>query len=221
MSDLVIVGTGSLARLACHYFRTDSPYSVVAFAVHRALRSCSEFEGLPVIDLESMPERYPASACTAFVAIGYREMNQARARVYDALKAQGYALATYISSHATYLSQTLPGDNCMIMEDNTVQPFVRIGNDVILWSGNHVGHDSSIGDHCFLTSHVVLAGYTQLEPYCFLGCNAVVAGAHPITLGAGSLLGPGSVINKSTAPGSVYAAPRARKLRLRSEQTRL
>ncbi len=33
-----------------------------------------------------------------------------------------------------------------LLEDNTIQPFVSIGN-VTLWSGNHIGHHSTIHDH--------------------------------------------------------------------------
>lgn len=221
MAKLVIVGAGSLARLAQVYFHRDSAYDVVAFAVHRSYRRETECMGLPLVDLEDLPQLYPPETCEVFVAIGYSEVNRARARVVDAIKARGYRLATYVSSRCSYLSDEPPGENCMIMEDNTVQPFVRIGRNVILWSGNHIGHDSVIGDHCFLTSHVVIAGYTQVEPYCFIGANAVVSGGQPITLGASCLIGAGSIIHKSTAPNGVYVPARARRLRLRSEQTRL
>ena len=54
-----------------------------------------------------------------------------------------------------------------------IQPNVRIGNDVILWSGNHIGHDSTIEDHCFIASHAVISGNVTIgEPYCFVGVNA-------------------------------------------------
>jgi len=33
---------------------------------------------------------------------------------------------------------------------------VTIGNNVTLWSGNHIGHDAMIDDHGFITSHVVI-----------------------------------------------------------------
>ena len=56
------------------------------------------------------------------------------------------------------ISPRPPGDNCFILEDNTVQPFVTIGNNVTLWSGNHIGHDSVIEDDCFISSHVVVSG---------------------------------------------------------------
>ena len=78
------------------------------------------------------------------------------------MKSLGYELVSYVSSRCSFLSQYPPGDNCFILEDNTVQPFVRIGSNVTLWSGNHIGHDSVIGDHCFISSHVVVSGHVSI-----------------------------------------------------------
>ncbi|WP_245213936.1 hypothetical protein [Rhodoferax sp. AJA081-3] len=61
------------------------------------------------------------------------------------------------------------GENCFILEDNTLQPFTKIGNNVILWSGNHIGHHGEIHDHVTFTSHVVMSGHCSIGPYSFLG----------------------------------------------------
>ena len=97
-----------------------------------------------------------------FVAMSYAKMNAVRAEKYASMKAAGYRLVSYVSSRCSYLSQTPPGDNCFILEDNTIQPFVTIGNNVTLWSGNHIGHDATIEDHCFITSHVVVSGNVRI-----------------------------------------------------------
>ena len=109
-----------------------------------------------------------------FVAISYAKMNAVRAEKYASMKAAGYRLVSYVSSRCSYLSLTPPGDNCFILEDNTVQPFVTIGNNVTLWSGNHIGHDATIEDHCFITSHVVVSGYVRVGTRSFIGVNATL-----------------------------------------------
>ena len=77
-------------------------------------------------------------------------MNALRRGVYTRFKQKGYPLISYISSCATYFPGTPIGDNCFVLEDNTIQPFVKIGNNVVLWSGNHIGHHSTIARRCFL-----------------------------------------------------------------------
>ena len=123
---------------------------------------------------------------------------------------------SYVSSRCSYLSQHPPGDNCFILEDNTVQPFVTIGNDVTLWSGNHIGHDSSIGDHCFISSHVVVSGHVSVGPSCFIGVNATLRNS--IAIAERTLIGAGAVIMKNTTPGSVYPGPRAERMSKTSDQ---
>ena len=97
-----------------------------------------------------------------FVALSYAKLNAVRKEKYLAAKALGYRLASYVSPRATVLNDGRIGDNCFILEDNTIQPFVTIGNNVTLWSGNHIGHHSTIRDHCFIASHVVVSGGVEI-----------------------------------------------------------
>lgn len=216
MAKIVVFGAGDIARLAHFYFSTDSEHDVVAFAVDAAYRKADSFAGLPLIDFDRVVERYPPSLFKMFVALSYAKMNDVRAAKYAHAKAIGYELVSYVSSRCSYLAADPPGDNCFILEDNTVQPFVRIGNNVTLWSGNHIGHDSTIDDHCFISSHVVVSGHVHVQPHCFIGVNATLRNA--ITIGEYSLIGAGAVIMKDTAARSVYVGSRTRSFDKSSDQ---
>jgi sugar O-acyltransferase (sialic acid O-acetyltransferase NeuD family) len=216
MSRVVIFGAGDIARLAHHYFSKDSPHEVAAFVVDREYRREQDFLGLPLVDFESVVERYPPSDYAMFVAVSYARMNRVRAEKYGRAKEFGYTLVSYVSSRCSYLSDAPPGDNCFILEDNTIQPFVSIGNNVTLWSGNHIGHDSVIEDHCFVSSHVVVSGHVRIGPYCFLGVNATLRNS--ITLAQATLVGAGAVITKNTVARGVYVGPRSELFPKRSDQ---
>ncbi|MCK6483136.1 MAG: acetyltransferase [Phycisphaerae bacterium] len=219
MSQLLIFGAGDIARLACHYFSRDSEHGVVAFAVDASHRAADAFEGRPLIDWEDAPRRYPPDDFRVFVALSYARMNRTRAEKVAAARAAGYSLVSYVSSRCTYLADEPPGDNCFILEDNTIQPFVRIGENVTLWSGNHVGHDSVIGDHVFVSSHVVISGHVSIGPYCFLGVNATLRNG--IALAPCTLVGAGAAVMQDTVEGGVYLPPRAMLHHKRSEDVRL
>ena len=70
------------------------------------------------------------------MAVVYTQLNRLRARLAAEAKAKGYRLASYVSSRAFLWRNVEVGEHCFVFEDNTVQPFVRIGNNVVLWSGN-------------------------------------------------------------------------------------
>jgi sugar O-acyltransferase (sialic acid O-acetyltransferase NeuD family) len=219
MARLVIFGAGDIARLAHVYFTKDSEHEVVGFTVDRDYRKDDTFQGLPLVDFETVTTRFPPGSCQMFVALSYAQMNRLRAAKYSEAKAFGYTLASYVSSRCSWLTDHPVGDNCFILEDNTVQPFVRIGNNVTLWSGNHIGHDSSVDDHTFISSHVVVSGHVQIGSHCFIGVNATLRNS--ITIAPGTLIGAGAIIMKNTSAKDVYLGQRAERIAKTSDQIQL
>jgi sugar O-acyltransferase (sialic acid O-acetyltransferase NeuD family) len=199
---VVIFGTGDFARIASVYLSKDSPHEVAAFTVHEAYRKADSLLGKPIVIFEQLERLYPPEQYSMFVAMGFRGVNKMRAGVYEECKKKGYELISYINSRAIQWGEIEMGDNCFVFEANVIQPFVRLGNDVILWSGNHVGHDSKIGDHCFITSHTVISGNVTIGPYSFVGVNATIRDG--ITIGAENVIGAGALIVKNTEALSVF-----------------
>lgn len=219
MAQIIIFGTGDIAQIANYYFETDTNHEVVAFTVNREFLTESIFEGKPVIAFEEITEKFPPSDFQMFIALSYSKMNKIRETKYQESKALGYKLVSYISSKCTYLSQYAAGDNCFIFENNTIQPFVKIGNNVTLWSGNHIGHHSIIHDHNFISSHVVISGHCIIESNCFVGVNSTLA--HKVVLAKETLIGAGAVITKSTEYQSIYVPAKSIKLEKTSNQVTL
>ena len=214
MSKVIIFGTGKIADEAYFYLTNDSPHEIVAFTVDSAYHTSTEKFGLPTVPFEEVQSRYPPSDNKMFVAVGYQELNRFRAQKYDEAKAKGYELVSYVSSRASNFGDVEIGDNCFVLEFATIQPCSSIGNDVFIWSGNHVGHHASVGDHCYIAGNVVISGNTKIEPYCFIGVSATLG--HEITIGRESLIGAGSLITKDVTPNSVYITPDTQKYRLDS-----
>lgn len=212
--DLLIVGDSAFAEVAYEYFTHDSAYRVVGFSVERAYLKKPALFGLPVVPLEEVEATFDPAAHSAFVAVTYTQMNRLRARLYQAVKAKGYAPASYVSSRAFVWGNVAVGEHCFIFENNVVQPFVKLGDNVILWSGNHVGHHSTVGDNCFISSHVVLSGYVAVGENCFLGVNSAVANNR--TVGRDCWVGPGVVLTGDAPDGSLYGAPKAEPSRVGS-----
>lgn len=219
MAKLVIFGAGDIARLASFYFTRDSEHEVVAFTVDQQFLKEGSFRDLPLVAFEKVAELYPPSDYKMFVALSYAKMNRIRADKYRQARAAGYDLVSYVSSRCSFLTDHPVGDNCFILEDNTVQPFVRIGNNVTLWSGNHIGHDAVIDDHCFLASHIVVSGYVHIGQSCFIGVNATLRNS--ITIAPESLIGAGAVIMKDTVEKGVYLPQRAELFKKKSDEIEL
>lgn len=202
MAKTIIFGLNDFAELAHYYLTNDSDHEVVAFAVNRAyIGDQLTYKGLPVVAFEEVESLYPCDQFVFFAPMAPTKMNQTRELVYQQIKAKGYTLINYISSKATVLTDQI-GDNCFILEDNTIQPFVRIGNNVIFWSGNHIGHHSVIRDHVMFTSHVVLSGHCTVESYTVFGVNSTIRDG--LTIAEGSFIAMGASIVKPTESWGIY-----------------
>jgi sugar O-acyltransferase (sialic acid O-acetyltransferase NeuD family) len=208
MARVVIFGVRENSSLAHFYLTHDSEHEVVAFAVHGEHLDASEFEGRPVVEFESLPDGYPPGDFALFVPLSPTRMNRVRESVYDEAKAKGYELVSYVSSRATVFPGAEIGENCFILEDNTIQPFTTIGNNVVLWSGNHIGHHGAIHDHVFFTSHVVLSGRCDVGSYSFFGVNATIRDG--LRIGEGTLVGMGACVTRDTEAWGVYTGNPAR-----------
>ncbi len=198
---LVLFGDSAFAEVAYELFTHDSPYEVAAFVVDKAYMQRTTLFGVPVVAFEDVEQLYPPTEYDMHVALVYNKLNRIRRAKYEAAKSKGYTLANYVSSRASVWRNVEMGDNVFIFEDNTVQPFVKLGSNLVLWSGNHIGHHSTIASHCFISSHVVISGFVNVGESCFLGVNASFA--NNIDIGADCLIGAGALVVKNLPKGSL------------------
>ncbi len=219
MAKIIIFGNGEIGELAKYYFSNDSKNEVIAFTADEQYIKSETFCGLPLVGFKEVTKRYPPQKYKMFVGLSYTEMNKIRAKKYYEAKSLGYGLVSYVSSQCTFLTNKPVGDNCFLLENNTIQPFVEIGNNVTLWSGNHIGHDSVIEDHCFITSHVVVSGHVHIHKYCFIGVNATLRNS--ITIAPETLIGAGAIIMKDTVEKGVYIPEKSKLLMTKSDRIKL
>ena len=207
-NKVIIFGNSDSAELAHYYLTNDSNYEVVAFTVNQEYLTEDTFHNLPVVPFENLESIYFPSEYLFFAPMTGVKMNTVRKNIYEEGKKKGYEYISYVSSKATVCGNTI-GENCFILEDNTLQPFTSIGNNVVMWSGNHIGHHGKIEDHVFFTSHIVLSGHCHVKERAWLGVNATIRDG--VTIGEGSLIAMGSLITKNADDNGFYMGSPAKK----------
>ncbi|MBE9524436.1 MAG: acetyltransferase [Chloroflexi bacterium] len=214
MSRIVIFGIKDFSELAHYYLEHDSPHEVVAFSVNRDyLPEGAVFRGLPVVAFEEVQDLYSPGDYMFFAPMSPRNMNRDREDIYNTIKAKGYDCVSYLSSKATVFENEI-GDNCFILENNTIQPFTKIGNNVVLWSGNHIGHHGVIHDHVTFTSHVVMSGHCEIGAYSFLGVNSTLRDG--LKIAEGTFVAMAAAVLQDTEQWGVYKGNPAIKAKIPS-----
>lgn len=201
MAKVVIFGCGRGADVAARYLSADSQHEVVAFTVDQQYMTGESFRGLPLVDFAKIEQLYPPQEHQLFAPLGFQRMNAARAEKYLEGKRKGYTFISYISSKVATHDTIQAGENCFILENNTINFDVRIGNNVVIWSTSQIGDQTIIANHAWISS-ATISGGVRIGEYCFLGVNCTVA--DQVTIAAGCYIGAGVLIAKDTVENGVY-----------------
>jgi sugar O-acyltransferase (sialic acid O-acetyltransferase NeuD family) len=216
MAKIVIFGCGKGADTAYRYISRDSPHKVCAFAVDSAYLLQDSFHSLPIVPYETVVDQFPPAEYEMFVPLGFQTMNAVRAARYLDAKLKGYRFISYVHSRAYSLEPLRVGENCFILEHQSFNLDVAIGNNVTIWSGSHIGDRSVVRDHAWISSHVTISGDVVVGEGCFLGVSACVSNG--VTLGPRTFVGANTLIARNTAESSVHVAPPSVAVGLSSEK---
>ena len=213
--SVVIFGTGKAAEMAFKYMERDG-IKIASFTADKEFIKDSELFGRSLIPFESVEKTFPPSEFQMLVAIGHTRLNALRKEKFNAAKAKGYQLASYISPDNHVWENAKFGDNCLVLENQVIQPNVNVGDDTVIWSGNHFGHDVKIGNHVFIASHAVIGGGASIGDNCFIGMNATIR--NHVNIAPNCLIGAGALILKDTKEGDVFVAEQTKRYPLNSNK---
>lgn len=208
--EVVIFGDTPFASLARYCLIEDGDRRVAGFTVHRSYLREPARDGLPVVAFETLEARFPPGKYELLVAVGPRNINGLREDCYASAKRRGYRFASYLSSRASLWPNVDVGEGCMVFEHAILQPFSRIGNNVIVRSGAHVSHHCEVADHAFIAAAAAMGGETRIGERAFVGIGAVLRDR--LTIAPRSLVGAGAVVVADTEADGVYVGNPARRI---------
>lgn len=215
MSKVVIFGAGGGADTVFRYITKDSEHEVVAFTVDRKNRNKDVYHELPVVDFETVQEKYPVNEYKMFMLLGFEGMNRLRIAKFQEAKAKGYSFISYVASNIFCIEEIQVGENCFILENQAINLDVKIGNNVVMWSGNHIGDRTIIEDNVWITSQVAVGGDVVIGNGSLIGMNATIA--HDLKVGSNNFIGANTLIAKSTKEDAVYVQKQSKPLDIDSD----
>jgi sugar O-acyltransferase (sialic acid O-acetyltransferase NeuD family) len=154
--------------------------------------------------LEELPS---SSGVAAFFALGtYRSWRNCE--LMQALQHQHVTIATLVSPAAFVSPSASIGPGAFVMDGVFIGAHARIGALFGANAGSVVEHHAWIGDNVLLGSSVAIAGSAKVNNHCFIGTNATILPR--VEIGAGVLVGSGSVVTRDLPPGVVALGAPAR-----------
>lgn len=202
--------------MALRYLLKDSDHKVCAFTVEKSYLNSNKFRNLPVIEFSHIENEYPPDQFRLFIPLGSQNMNKLRYEKYKSCKKKGYDCISYVSSTIQFKDELDIGENCFVLENNSINFDVKIGNNVTIWSANQIGDRSVISDHCWISSHVSIASDVIIKPFTFVGINASIS--NDVTIAEENFIGANALITKNTVSKDVYLVGQTEKAALTSDK---
>ena len=162
-------------------------------------------EVLPSSELDALRD---SGFTDVIIAIGD---NRTRARRYAEAIARGLDAVSVIHPAAFVSKDTSIGEGTVVMPLAAINAGARIGADCTVNTGAIVEHDCVVGDHSHVAPGAALGGGVAVGTFAFIGMKASVLPL--VEIGAGSIVGAGSVVLKSVPAGETVAGVPAALIR--------
>lgn len=214
MKNVILAGNAKTAEILSSYIELDSRYRIVAMTVHDQYVDGADNHEIETIALSELKNRYSPEECSVIMAMGYSEVNAARARMFSELGSLGYTIETYVHPDACVYTNHPIGEGSVILPNAVIEPHAQIGCNTMIWCNSTVAHHSIVGNHCWIASGAVLAGETSIEDFSFIGVNVTVV--NKVKIAASNIIGAGALITKNTEPESVHLMRSAERIRFKS-----
>ncbi|MFV2056712.1 MAG: acetyltransferase [Thiohalomonadales bacterium] len=205
----VLFGNGKYASAIFHYLTRDSDFKVVAFTVDEQYIDIPSKHKLPVVAFEAVEQFYPADKFNMLVALGFKQQNQLRYLRYLQAKQKGFQFATYVASSASVWNAEI-GENCIILDQVVMQPFVTIGANTIISSNAFIGHHTIVGSNCFVSAHATIAGCVTIDDFTLIGMNSSVK--EGIEVGKSCTIGSGAAVIRNIDDGQTVVGVPAKQI---------
>lgn len=205
LKDLVIVGTGEMAKDICSFVERYNLFNIIGYSVNEKYICGDEYEGLPIYPLEKLEKYVNPNEVFAFVAISpFQNLNLLRKEMFEVVKSKGFTCPNLISPTAVVLTDKI-GDG------NWINDFVYIDHDTEIGLNNffrnhaYILHYSKVGNHNFIADKSMIGGNTTVGNQNFIGLASIIFS--DITVGDRCIIGGGTIIKKSVPNNCVCKVP--------------
>jgi sugar O-acyltransferase (sialic acid O-acetyltransferase NeuD family) len=203
--SIVIWGASGHARVVAETVRRLGSMRIAGFIDDMApTRRGEQFCGATVLGgRECLPALRAQGVRHLAIAFGH---NEARLRLGDEMKSEGFVLPTIVHPNAVVADDAEVGEGSFVGPLAAVNSGARVGRLAIVNTGAIVEHDCVVGDGVHLSPRACLAGDVEIGMCCWIGAGATVR--EKIAVGMKAVVGMGAVVVKPVPEFSVvYGCP--------------
>lgn len=200
-NSVYVLGGGGHARVVLDALLANGV--AVTGVLDPALPPGDAVLGVPIKGGDELLEGANPDAVLLVNGIGANPDVVTRKRLFEEMRAGGFAFASVRHPSATIGRECELGEGVQVMAGAVLQAGVRIGDNTVVNTSASVDHDCMIGAHVFVSPGAVLCGDVTVGECTFIGAGAVVLPG--VSIGVNAIVGAGSVVREAVAAGCIVA----------------
>lgn len=206
--DIYILGVGHNTIVIIDLVETCG-YNVAGLYHYNDSRTGEHYFGYPI--LGSFTDLYSKRNLSGMKFVLSQGDNKIRSEAFDSIERLGGYLPTIIHPSAVVSRFSILGRGVLVHANAVIDPDTKIGNNCIISFNAGIGHTTNVGNHCYLSPYAMLGAFTTVEDYVFIGIHGATISGKVDIIGEKSIIGAGSIVNKSVEKNSIMIGIPAKK----------
>lgn len=198
-NSLILIGAGGHARACIEVIEQEGALEIAGLIGTKEELE-DECMGYQVIgtdsDLPNLVKKYKY----ALITVGQIKSAIIRQELFKQAYSIGFKFPAIISPTAYVSRHAELGDGSIVMHGAIVNAGSMIGRNCIINSKALIEHDTTVKDHCHISTGAILNGGTSIGPGTFVGSGSIIK--HGITVGSNCLIGMGLSIRQDHSDNS-------------------
>jgi len=207
MKNIIIIGTGGLAREFASYF---GEYSKQVSIIGFLSKNKEEHHRFSLPGKLFMGEITPEIAGTDFavICIGNPVLKKS---ISDRLKVEGFRFPCLVHPQSVVSDRVILEEGVVVSPNCTVSPNVTLKKFSYLNFGVGVGHDCTVGRYVQVNPGAQLGGFTNIDDETIIGSSSTIL--QGVTIGRSVKIALGSVVYSNVDDNSSMIGNPARRMR--------
>ena len=200
IKNIVLLGGGGHCRSCIDVFNSSKFYKVAGI-IDNDINYKSKFPNIPFLGSDTDIPRIFEAFKYALVTVGQIKNAKIRKELFELIEKHSICSPVIQSKHSLVSNDSKIAPGSIIMHGAIVNSGAVIGKNVIVNSMALVEHDTSIGNHCHISTGVKINGGVKIGNECFIGSGAII---YPeINIGSGSVIAAGKIVKKNIGKNEI------------------
>ena len=196
---MLIIGAGGHSKTCLEVLNSTKKFQILGF-LDKKIKKSKFYEKFKIFQ-ETEISKILKLTRYAHVGLGQIKSPKLRTKLFQKFKTLGFKFPALIHSSAHVSKYSSIKEGALIGINVIINANSKIGINTIINNKSLIEHDTTIGDHCHISTSVIINGNCSVGNNTFVGSGAIIF--NNIKIGKNCIIGSGEIVKKNLKDGSI------------------